>query len=81
MKLNKTILFCVDPDHLNDKFLTLLRSVADVYFNVEIKMFAGNIVRAINIQRFKRPGGNIINTIPFKVEPGKGLAIEIASFA
>jgi archaeal flagellar protein FlaH len=79
--LNKTILFCIDPDHLNDKFLTLLRSVADVYFNVEIKMFAGNIVRAINIQRFKRPGGNIINTIPFKVEPGKGLAIEIASFA
>lgn len=79
--LNKTILFCVDPDHLNDKFLTLLRSVADVYFNVEIKMFAGNIVRAINIRRFKRPGDNIINTIPFKVEPGKGLAIEIASFA
>jgi len=79
--LNKTILFCVDPEHLNEKFLTLLRSVADIYFNVEIKMFAGNVVRVINIQRFKRPGDNIINTIPFKVEPGKGLAIEIASFA
>jgi len=79
--LNKTIVFCVDPDHLNDKFLTLLRSVADVYFNVEIKTFAGNLVRVINIQRFKRPGDNIINSIPFKVEPGKGLAIEIASFA
>jgi archaeal flagellar protein FlaH len=79
--LNKTIIFCVDPQHLNDKFLTLLRSVADVYFNVEIKMFAGNVIRVINIQRFKRPGDNIITTIPFKVEPGKGLAIEIASFA
>jgi len=79
--LNKTIIFCVDPDHLNEKFLTLLRSVADVYFNVEIKTFAGSVVRVINIQRFKRPGDNIINTIPFKVEPGKGLAIEIASFA
>jgi len=79
--LNKTILFCVDPEHLNDKFLTLLRSVADVYFNVEIKMFAGNVIRVINIQRFKRPGDNIVNSIPFKVEPGKGLAIEIASFA
>ncbi len=79
--LNRTIIFCVDPDHLNEKFLTLLRSVADVYFNVEIKTFAGNIVRVINIRRFKRPGDNIINTIPFKVEPGKGLAIEIASFA
>lgn len=79
--LNKTIIFCVDPDHMNDKFLTLLRSVSDVYFNVEIKTFAGNIVRVINVKRFKRPGDNIINTIPFKVEPGKGLAIEIASFA
>jgi archaeal flagellar protein FlaH len=79
--LNKTILFCVDPDHLNDKFLTLLRSVADVYISVEIKLFAGNIIRVININRFKRPGDNIINSIPFKVEPGKGLAIEIASFA
>jgi flagellar protein FlaH len=79
--LNRTIIFNVDPDHLNEKFLTLLRSVADVYFNVEIRTFAGNIIRVINIQRFKRPGDNIINTIPFKVEPGKGLAIEIASFA
>jgi flagellar protein FlaH len=79
--LNKTIIFCIDPDHLNDRFLTLLRSVSDVYFNLEIKTFAGNIIRIINIQRFKRPGDNIINTIPFKVEPGKGLAIEIASFA
>jgi archaeal flagellar protein FlaH len=79
--LNKSIIFCVDPQHLNEKFLTLLRSVADVYFNVEIKLFAGNVIRVINIQRFKRPGDNIITTIPFKVEPGKGLAIEIASFA
>ncbi|MEM4267372.1 MAG: ATPase domain-containing protein [Candidatus Woesearchaeota archaeon] len=79
--LGKTIIFCVDPEHLNVKFLTLLRSVADVYFELEIKTFAGNIVRVINIQRFKRPGDNIITTIPFKVEPGKGLAIEIASFA
>jgi len=79
--LNKTIIFCVDPEHLNEKFLTLVRSVCDVYFNVEIKMFAGNVIRVINIQRFKRPGDNIITSIPFKVEPGKGLAIEIASFA
>ncbi len=79
--LNKTIVFCIDPDHLNEKFLTLLRSVSDVYFHVQMKTFAGDVVRVINIQRFKRPGDQIINAIPFKVEPGKGLAIEIASFA
>jgi flagellar protein FlaH len=79
--LNKTILFCCDPDHLNEKFLTLLRSVADVYFKVEIRTFAGATIRVINIQRFKRVADNFIDLIPFKVEPGKGLAIEIASFA
>lgn len=78
--MNKTIIFCIDSEHLNTQFLTLLRSVADCYFLVEIRSFAGNIVRVINIQRFKRPGDNMITTIPFKVEPGKGLAVEIASF-
>ncbi|MGM5482026.1 MAG: ATPase domain-containing protein [Nanobdellota archaeon] len=79
--MNKTIIFCVDPVHLNEKFLTLLRSVADVYFQVEIRTFAGNIIRVINIKRFKRPNDYIVDTIPFKVEPGRGLAIEIASFS
>lgn len=79
--MNKTIIFCIDPDHLNEKFLTLLRSVADVYFQVEIKTFAGNIIRVINVKRFKRPNDYIVDTIPFKVEPGRGLAIEIASFS
>ncbi len=79
--MNKTIIFCVDPEHLNEKFLTLLRSVADIYFNVEIRTFAGNILRVINVKRFKRPSDYIMDTIPFKVEPGRGLAIEIASFS
>ncbi|MFW6014090.1 MAG: ATPase domain-containing protein [Nanoarchaeota archaeon] len=79
--MNKTIIFCVDPAHLNEKFLTLIRSVADIYFNVEIRTFAGNILRVINVKRFKRPSDYIMDTIPFKVEPGRGLAIEIASFS
>ena len=79
--MNKTIIFCVDPAHLNEKFLTLIRSVADIYFNVEIRTFAGSILRVINVKRFKRPSDYIMDTIPFKVEPGRGLAIEIASFS
>jgi archaellum biogenesis ATPase FlaH len=64
----------------NKQFLTMLRSISDVYFSMEIKEFAGGIVRVINVNRFKRPADTIISSIPFKVEPGKGLAIEIASF-
>ncbi len=78
--LGKTIIFCVDQTHLNETFLTLLRSVCDIYFGVEVKSFAGQVVRVINVNRFKRPEAPFINHIPFKVEPGKGLTIEIASF-
>ncbi len=78
--LGKTIIFNVDPSHLNDTFLTLLRSVSDIYFQIAIKDFAGMTVRMINIPRFKRPQGSYQVKIPFKVESGKGLTIEIASF-
>lgn len=78
--LGKTIIFCVDDKHLNETFLTLLRSVCDIYMSVEVKSFAGQAVRVVTTHRFKRPESAFINNIPFKIEPGKGLTIEIASF-
>lgn len=80
ISIGKTIIICVDPDHLHKQFLTMLRSISDVYLNLELKEFAGGIVRVIAVNRFKRPADTILTAIPFKVEPGKGLAIEIASF-
>ncbi|USN46016.1 MAG: hypothetical protein H6502_02670 [Candidatus Woesearchaeota archaeon] len=78
--LGKIIIFNVDPDHLNEQFLTLLRSVSDSFFTMQIKDFAGTMVRVISVNRFKRPMGPFQNKIPFRIEPGKGLVIEIASF-
>lgn len=78
--LGKTIIFCVDDQHLNETFLTLLRSVCDIYWTVAVKSFAGSTVRVLTTNRFKRPQGMFSNNIPFRVEPGKGLTIEIASF-
>ncbi|MCB9362134.1 flagellar accessory protein FlaH [Candidatus Woesearchaeota archaeon] len=77
--LGKTIIFCVDPHHLNETMLALLRSVSDIYLNLSIRSFAGNIVRVIEIIRFKRPQTNFQTKIPFRIETGKGLAIEIAT--
>lgn len=79
--LNKTVLFTIDPTHLDEKFLTLLRSVADLYINCEVKSFAGEIVRAMSIKRFKRPMDLYMSTIPFRVEPAEGLIIEIGGFS
>jgi archaeal flagellar protein FlaH len=78
--LEKTVIMCVDPDHLNTKFITLLKNVCDVILDLELKTFAGTLIRIINVKRFKRSGSDVLNTIPFRVEPGKGLVIEIASF-
>jgi len=77
--MEKTIILCVDPEHINSKFLTLLRSMSDILIRLEIRTFAGNTVRVININRFKRPQSDYMSPIPYKVQPGKGLTIEIAS--
>ena len=79
--LGKTIIFCVDTDHIDTKFTTIMRSISDLTFRVEIKTFAGDPVRVVFIDRFKRPGDKTMTAVPFKVEPGKGFAIEIASFS
>ncbi len=79
--LNKTIIFTIDPTHLDDQFLTLLRSVADMYMFINFTQFAGETVRSLEIKRFKRPKDIYMNKIPFRVEPKEGLIIEIGSYA
>ncbi len=79
--LNKTVIFTIDPTHLDDRFLNLLRSVADLYININIANFAGEIVRFLEIKRFKRPMDVYMNKIPFRVEPREGVIIEIGSYA
>lgn len=79
--LNKTVIFTVDPTHLDDKFLTLLRSVADIYIKIGIPKIAGDNVRELDIKRFKRPFDVYMAKIPFRIEPREGLIIEIGSYA
>jgi archaeal flagellar protein FlaH len=79
--LGKTIILAVDPEHLNSRLLTLLRSSCDVIFDLELRTFAGQMVRVVNVKRFKRSGGEVLGSIPFRVEPGKGLVIEIVTFS
>lgn len=79
--LNKTVIFTIDPTHLDDKFLTLLRSVVDLYIQVSISSFGGDTIRAIDIKRFKRPNDIYMPKIPFRVEPREGLIIEIGGYS
>jgi archaeal flagellar protein FlaH len=79
--LNKTVLFTIDPTYLNEQFLTLLRSVVDLYLSLKIEGVGGEVVRVIKIKRFKRPFDLYKNAIPFRVEPKEGLIIEIGGYS
>lgn len=79
--LNKTVIFTIDPTHLDDKFLTLLRSVVDLYILVSTTQIAGDTIRAIDIKRFKRPADVYFPKIPFRVEPKEGVIIDIGGYS
>ncbi|MFT4304650.1 MAG: ATPase domain-containing protein [Candidatus Woesearchaeota archaeon] len=81
LSLGKTIIFCVDPQHLNDEFLNIVRAVADIYITVEAKEVLGSLLRVASIKRFRRSEKEIIIQFPFKVEPKVGLSIELASLS
>ena len=61
--LGKTIIFSIDPNHIDKQFLTLLRATADIYMSIELKEFAGSTVRVMQIHRFKRPNDLFITYI------------------
>jgi len=79
--LNKTVIFTIDPTHLDDKFLTLLRSVSDLYIEITIGGVGGSSVKNLSIKRFKRPLGTYTTKIPFRVEPKEGIIIEIGGYS
>ena len=79
--LGKTLVFCVDPAHIHPMFLTLLRNISDIYLTLEIKNVLGNLLRVLNVRRFKLSSEEASSAIPFKVEPSVGLSIELASLS
>lgn len=81
LSLGKTIIFCVDPAHLNQEFLNIVRAVADIYISVEAKEVLGSLLRVASVKRFRRAEKEIIIQFPFKVEPQVGLSIELASLS
>ncbi|NCC70761.1 hypothetical protein EOM09_04215 [bacterium] len=79
--LNKTVIFTVDPTHLDEKFLALLKNVADIYIYINMNASSSETARVIDIKRFKRPFDVYVQKIPFRVEPREGLIIEIGGYA
>ena len=81
ISLGKTVVFCIDPLHLNAEFLNIIRAMSDVYIAVEAKEVLGNLLRVASIKRFRRSEKTVAVQFPFKVEPKVGLSIELASLS
>jgi len=77
----RTFIFTVDPDHLNPELLTLLRSVADIYFELVTMSLGGEVKRYINVNRYKRAPTQIAQKVAFRVDPGMGVNIDISAMA
>ncbi|MEM4499928.1 MAG: ATPase domain-containing protein [Candidatus Woesearchaeota archaeon] len=79
ISLNKTIIITINPHLLSEDITKILKSIADVYFHVELRERFGVLVNFIDIVRFKMAKDRTEKQIPFRVDPGVGIAIEITA--
>lgn len=76
--MDKSIILCVDPEELDEKFLKILRTLTDIYLKLEVKDVYGVTVTSLNIIRFQGAGNDITPSTPFKVRAGVGIIVESA---
>lgn len=78
---NKSVVVCVDSDHLNKKLLEMLRSLSDVYMKMEVKEQYGTFVKLLHTMRINGAASEIETPIGFNVRAGIGIVVEVASLA
>lgn len=77
--LDKFIILTYNPSELNPIVVNNLRRVSDIYFKTYVSTLAGQMAKVIEIVRFRNAKESYQYTIPYRVEPGLGLIIEIVS--
>ena len=76
--LNKTIIFTINPQSIDKEFIELLEGVSDIFMEVVTSELSDEI-KTIKIKRFKRAKDFYNKNISFRVEPQKGILIEIGT--
>ena len=79
VSMDKTMVFCVDAALLSESFVSLLRTVSDVYISLEEREQYGNKIKLMNVKRFSGAVDEVSEEIPFKVKAGIGIVVELAS--
>ena len=79
--MGKVVVFTIDPGDLDPDISAMFRSSADIYMSLKSRIVAGEVKRSINVNKFTGATGFVGGVIGFRIEPGAGLIIEIASVA
>lgn len=75
----KTLIVTVDPENVNEHIHTLLKSTSTVYLEMRTEEQFGNKMNLLNVKRFNAAQGTLENNLSFKVRPGVGIVVELAS--
>ncbi|ELY65404.1 ATPase domain-containing protein [Natronococcus jeotgali] len=71
----KSIVLTVDPGGIDADALHPLRSVADVYLDIETTAVGQEVRRSIRVRRFQNMNAPVDDTIGFSVQQGRGVSI------
>ncbi len=77
----KVVVLTVDPSTVTDEAIGPFRSIADVYFMLEMVEVGNDVRRQISVKRFTGMGEQVGDTIGFSVRSGTGIVIESRSVA
>ncbi|WP_411968361.1 ATPase domain-containing protein [Haloferax sp. YSSS75] len=77
----KTIILTVDPSSVDEGSIGPFRSIADVYFELEMVEVGNDVRRNIFVKRFAGMGQQVGDRVGFSVRSGIGLVIESRSVA
>ncbi|MCD2200454.1 ATPase [Halobacterium sp. KA-4] len=77
----KVIVLTVDPSTVDEEAIGPFRSIADVYFELQMAEVGNDVRRSIAVRRFAGMGEQVGDTIGYSVRSGTGIVIESRSVA
>lgn len=73
---DKTVMLTLDHTDLNEETLSPIRSVADVYLQLETVKVGGELQKTMDVKRFSGMGKQVGDSIGYSVKAGAGIVIE-----
>ncbi|WP_439028353.1 ATPase domain-containing protein [Haloarchaeobius sp. DT45] len=74
-KRGKSVVLTVDPEAVTEKALMPIRSVADVFLQIDTETVGQSIRRTIRVRRFTNMRDPVDDSIGFNVQQGRGMTV------